>query len=345
MSNVYEFDRNRPRRRTSAASRAIPVPRGAALPACLDSWELSLQAKNLAPKTFRSYTDSAKSFIAYLDEHGMPCDAEGVKAEHVRAFLVHERLRTSPASADVHFRNLRVWWNWLVSVDGGPERTTSSPVLKSDRPQVPSKVRKHIAEDEQRRLLATARSSSFEDRRDLALMTVLYDSGPRASGIMNVRYMPRTPDSHDVDLKGRRLRIILKGGNEHWLPLGAESVRVLDRYIRARSAHSRAQSSPWLWLGIQGRNTGHMSPEGLRDVLARRGELAGIAGKVHPHRYRGTATHMLLQLGASDGDVQEVMGWRTRDMVAHYGRDLAAERARETHARLSPADRLAQGRS
>ncbi|MFB4276084.1 tyrosine-type recombinase/integrase [Nonomuraea sp. MTCD27] len=345
MSNVVEFNRDRPtrKRRTSAASRAIPVPRGAHLQHCLESWELSLQAKNLAEKTFRSYTDSVKAFIAYLDGHSLPCDAEAVDAAHVRAFIVREIHRTSPASADVHYRNLRVFWNWLCSDEGGPERTTASPVLKGDRPNVPSKVRKHIGEDEQRRLLATARSSSFEDRRDLALLTVLYDSGPRASGLMNVRYTPRTPDTHDVDLKGRRVRIRLKGGNEHWVPLGAESVRALDRYIRARSAHSRALTSPWLWLGIQGRNTAHMSPEGLRDMLARRGVLAGIAGKVHPHRYRGTATHQLLAAGASEGDVQEVMGWRTRDMVALYGRDLAQERARETHARLSPADRLAQG--
>lgn len=336
--NVLAFNRERPRRRTSAASRAIPVPRGAALTACLESWELALESKNLADKTLRSYTDSVKAFIRYLAEHKMPGDAEHVAAEHVRAFIVHERLRTTPASADTHFRNLRVFWNWLCSDDGGPERTTPSPVLKGDRPNVPRKAKKYLSLDEQRQLLATARSNSFEDRRDTALMRILGDSGPRASGLMGVRYTPRDDETNDVDLKGRRLRIRLKGGDEHWIPLGAKAVQALDRYIRARSGHKQALTSPWLWLGITGRNTSHMTPEGLRDMLTRRGLLAGIPGVI-PHRYRGSAAHELLAAGASKDAVQSVLGWKTAEMVEHYTSDLAAERARDIHRRLSPGDR------
>ncbi|MET7333315.1 tyrosine-type recombinase/integrase [Nonomuraea sp. NPDC005650] len=342
--NVIEFNpERRSRRRTSAASRAIPVPRGAHLNVCLDSWELALRAKNVAEKTFRSYTDTAKAFIEYLESNSLPCDAEGVQAAHVQAFIVREIHRTSPASADVHFRNLRVWWNWMCSPEIA-ERTTLSPVLKGDRPKVPAKVRRYITEAEQRRILATASSNSFEDRRDRALLTILYDAGPRATGITNTRYTPRNPDAHDVDLKGKRIRIILKGGDEHWVPLGAESVRVLDRYVRARSAHSKAHTSPWLWLGIQGRGTHHFTSEGLRDMLARRAELAGIGWKPTPHDYRGTATHQLLRDGASKDAVQRILGWKTADMVDHYGDALADERAREIHARHSPADRLAAGK-
>lgn len=338
--NVYEFAR--PRRRRSEASRAIPIPRGAALPACLESWELTLKAANKADKTFRSYTDSAKAFIAYLADNSLPCDAEGVKPAHVRAFIIREIHRTSAASADVHFRNLRVWWNWLCSEDGGPERTTSSPVLKSDRPNVPTKVKKYLSLEEQGRLLKTARSNSFEDRRDAALMLILGDSGPRASGLTNVRFTPRNDDTHDVDLKGRRLRIRLKGGDEHWIPLGAAAVKAVDRYVRARSTHSKALTSPWLWLGITGRGTGHFTSEGLRDMLKRRGQLAGIPGVI-PHRYRGSAAHELLAAGASKDAVQHILGWRTADMVEHYTSELAGERAREIHRQLSPGDRIGVG--
>jgi site-specific recombinase XerD len=334
--NVIEFNPGRRRRGTSAASRAIGIPRGADLTTCLDSWTIHLESANKSPKTIRSYTDVAKMFIAYLAENHLPGDAERVQAEHVRAFLIYERHRTSPASADVAFRNLRVWFNWLCS-EG--ERTSSSPVQPADRPEVPRKVRKYISEDEQRRLLATARSNSFEDRRDAALLLILYDSGPHASGIMSVRYTPRDPETNDVDLKNRRLRIVLKGGDEHWLPVGRKATAALDRYLRARSAHSKAHTSPWLWLGIQGRNTSHMTSEGLRDMLRRRGELAGVPG-VHPHRYRGTAAHELLRAGAGREVVQRVLGWKTSDMVDHYTGELADERAREVHARLSPGDRI-----
>ena len=338
--NVLEFNRERPRRRTgsSAASRAIPIPRGAHLSVCLGSWELSLESANKSPKTIRSYTDVARMFIAYLNDNSLPCDAEGVQAEHVRAFIVRERHRTSDASADVCFRNLRVWFNWMIS-DEIAERTTPSPVLKGDRPHVPKKAKKYLSLDEQRRLLATARSNSFEDRRDAALMLVLGDSGPRASGLTNIRYTPGVEATHDVDLKGRRLRIRLKGGDEHWIPLGAKATAAVDRYIRARSSHKHASTSPWLWLGITGRGTAHFTHEGLRDMLARRGELAGIPGVI-PHRYRGSAAHELLAAGASKDVVQNVLGWKTAEMVSHYTSELAGERAREIHRQLSPGDRI-----
>lgn len=344
VNNVIEFDpQKRTRRRPSLASQSIPVPRGAHLDQCRDSWLLALESANKAAKTIRSYTDTAAAFIRYLRDNGLPCDAEGVQPEHVRAFLVHERHRTSPASADVHFRNLRVWFNWLCS-DEVAERTSKSPVLKGDRPEVAKKVRQYVTVDEQKRLLAACRSNSFEDRRDRALLTILYDAGPRASGLMNVRYTPRNPDTSDVDLRGRRIRIRLKGGDEHWVPLGAEATRALDRYVRARSAHSKAANSPWLWLGIQGVNTAHMTPEGLRDMLVRRCRDAGIRRRITPHDYRGTATHLLLADGASKDAVQRILGWRTPDMVEHYSDALADERARDIHRRHSPADRLAAGK-
>lgn len=341
--NVIDFTTRQSRkRRPTRASEAIPIPRGAHLERCLESWELALESANKSPKTIRSYTDVARKFIAYLADNSLPCDAERVAAEHVRAFIVREIHRTSPATADVAWRNLHVFFGWLCADDIG-ERTTPSPVLRADRPHVPRKVKEYVTEDEQRRMLATARSNSFEDRRDRALLTILYDSGPRASGIMNVRYTPRDPGTHDVDLKGRRLRITLKGGDELWLPLGATAAQALDRYVRARSAHSRAQTSPWLWLGIQGRNTAHMSPEGLRDMLTRRAGQAGIRRRIRPHDYRGTAAHELLRSGAGKEAVQRILGWKTGDMVEHYTDALADERAREAHAKHSPADRLGAG--
>lgn len=314
----------------------MPVPRGAALATVLDSWRLALESSAKSPKTIRSYSDHSRAFITYLGEHSMPADAEGVEPEHIRAFLVHERLRTSAVSADVVFRVLRVWFNWMMT-EG--ERTRPSPVLKGDRPQVGRKVRKYLADEEILALLATCKGNDFLERRDTAIIRIFIDNGARVSGLANVRYTPRDDKTNDVDLKSRRLRIRLKGGDELWVPLGAKASAALDRYLRARSAHPKALSSPWLWLGIQGRSTEHMTSSGMYQMLKRRGELAGVEG-VHPHRFRGTAAHNLLKAGASDGDVQRILGWKTREMVEHYTGELADERARETHARLSPGDRI-----
>jgi integrase len=72
-------------------------------------------------------------------------------------------------------------------------------------------------------------------------------------------------------------------------------------------------------------------------MLARRGEQAGIEG-LTPHRFRRTFAHDWLAVGGSEIDLMQNTGWKTMAMIDVYARQLAAERARAAHARLSPGD-------
>jgi integrase/recombinase XerD len=80
------------------------------LTALLPSWKLALDAANKSPKTITSYPDSVKRLEAYLTEAELTLDPASI-----RAFLAAERERTSPASAAKHYRNLRVYFNWLIA--------------------------------------------------------------------------------------------------------------------------------------------------------------------------------------------------------------------------------------
>lgn len=307
--------------------RSTRVPAGPPLAPLIDSWELALKV-NRAPKTIRGYIDTARAFVRWLDAHGHPTDAETVAAAHVRAFLIAEIERTSAVSADCHFRYLRVWFNWLAK-EG--ERTRPSPVDPDDRPKVPEKVEEYLTDEEQAQLLKTCTGSDFESRRDRAIFMILIDNGMRVRGLGDIRVA-------DVNLKTQTIKIVLKGGDELLAPIGVKTCQAIDRYLRIRAGHPHA-ASPWLWLGLQGHDVSHFTHEGIRAMLKRRGKRAGVRD-VHPHRFRAKATHALLAAGATEGAVQRILGWKTRTMVDHYSRRLAAERARESHARYSPADRF-----
>ncbi|MEV7011589.1 tyrosine-type recombinase/integrase [Streptosporangium sp. NPDC051022] len=321
--NVIPLRPARPRRNRRPARPTVPA--GTPLPALLDSWILALRAANKAKNTILSYTRSARAFIAYLTEHGMPDDGEGVEAEHVRAFLVSEQERTSVHTSAAHHRNLSVWFRWMIDEE---ERSTLSPVLRADAPKVPKKVRRYLSDEELSALLAACKGPGFLDRRDTAVLRILIDNGMRLDGVTGLML-------DDVDLRGRRLRITLKGGDQHWAPIGAKAVQALDRYLRVRARHTLA-GLPNLWLGSRGKA---LTRWGVTELLEKRGNQAGIE-KVGPHMFRGTAAHDLLAAGAHPNDVQSILGWKSAAMVRHYTEDLAHERARETHARLSPSDRL-----
>jgi site-specific recombinase XerD len=327
VTSMQEARRNRGRRTATAA--------GVDLAAFITSWQLSLEAAGKSPKTVRSYTDSVKAFQAFLAAQGMTADVEEVDAEHIRAFLLAEERRTSAPSAAVHFRNLRVYFGWLARED---ERSNPNPMDRVDKPKVTKQAKPFFDDDELAALLKACEGTTFQDRRDTAILRILIDTGMRVSGLANLRYDPDTDDRNDVFLTQRRLRIRLKGGDETWVPIGKKAAAAIDRYLRARARHAEV-SSPWLWLGHQGHNRAHMTDSGIRAMLGRRGKQARIQN-VHPHRFRRSFADNWLAAGGSTDDLMHITGWKTYDMVREYTEARGIARAHDAHARLNPGDRI-----
>jgi site-specific recombinase XerD len=321
--------------RASRARRAKAARSGPPLATFIASWQLALEAAVKSPKTIRAYTDSARGLCKFLAEHDMPADVEGVDAPHIRAYLLAEEQRTSAVSAAHQFRNIRVFFGWLAT-EG--ERENPNPMDRVEAPKVTKKAKAFFTDEELVRLLKTCSGATFMDRRDTAIIRIFIDTGLRVSGLAGLRYDPDDENATDVFLPQRRLRIRLKGGDETWVPIGKKAAAALDKYIRARARRPQA-SSPWLWLGIQGHNPARMTDSGIRDMVGRRGEQAGIQN-VHPHRFRRSFADSWLAAGGSTDDLMHITGWKTYDMVREYTEARGIARAHNAHARLSPGDRI-----
>ena len=64
----------------------------------------------------------------------------------------------------------------------------------------------------------------------------------------------------------------------------------------------------------------------------RLGEQCGV--HAHPHRFRHHFSHTWLDRGGAEGDLMELNGWSSPQMLLRYGTSARSARARRTYDRI-----------
>jgi site-specific recombinase XerD len=228
-----------------------------------------------------------------------------------------------PGTISIRFRAIRPFFRWLVDED----EIDRNPMDKMRTPSVPLNPPAVLAEDDVARLLATCRGPGFIDRRDLAILSLMLDTGLRRGelaglnvGDLNLGQMVAFIEASTS--KSRRGRAVV---------YGATTAKAITRYLRHPKA-PRDPSEP-LWRARTGLP---LTGNEIYHTIRRRASQAGI--RVHPHQLRHTWASSMLGSGHSEGDVMALGGWSDRSMLNRYGASAAAERARAAYR--SPIDAI-----
>lgn len=291
----------------------------AATASLIESWERSLLARNLAPRTIYGYTDAARRFHDECQK-----DVEAVTKDDVRAHLALLSETRAPNTVGIRFRSLQQWFKWLHEEDEIP----ANPMAGVSPPKVPEQPVPVVEVDDLRLLLKTCGGKEYADRRDAAILRLFLDAGVRLEEMAGIAVA-------DLDLRGHAVTVLGKGRRERVVPFGVKTAQALDRYLRARARH-RLAHEPGLWLGAKGKGT--MTGNGIYQMVKRRAAEVGI--DLHPHQLRHTFAHQWLDNGGQEGDLMAIAGWRSRSMLQRYGSAAAVSRARRAHRTNSLGDRL-----
>lgn len=207
------------------------------------SWRRALRAQNKSPRTIVGYLEGVRFFEEYLARMGMPRDVANISREHVEMFIAEQLARFRPSTAKTRYRSLQQLFRFLV--DDGELRI--SPMAKMSPPAVAEEPPAVLTDEQLRRLLKACEGTAFAQRRDLAIVRLLLDTGMRLAELTGLRVA-------DLDLEADVAIVLGKGRRPRACPFGPRAAAALDRYLRARAAH-HSTGSEKLWVGLRSSST------------------------------------------------------------------------------------------
>jgi type 1 fimbriae regulatory protein FimE len=163
--------------------------------------------------------------------------------------------------------------------------------------------REYLTPDEVSRLLAAAGKLGRHGHRDETLLLLTYRHGLRASELVSLRW-------DQVDLKTGLLHVSrLKNGIPSVHPLRGPELRALRRLQR------EYEGSAYVFMTERG---GPMSPDGIRKVIQRAGEEAGLGFPIHPHMLRHSCGYKLANDGHDTRAIQHYLGHKNIQHTVRY---------------------------
>ncbi|MBZ0110865.1 MAG: tyrosine recombinase XerC [Thermoanaerobaculia bacterium] len=285
----------------------------------------------LSPNTLRAYQQDLERFICFLAVDYLGRERAGiapadVDAATVRAFVSHlSKQGLGKRSQGRSLSAVRSCFRYAVSRG----QLGANPAVRVRTPKVDQRLPRHLRPLEVDAILQAAAGEEPLQRRDNAILELLYATGLRVGELVSLEWT-------DIDLNSRVLRVVGKGNKERMVPFGEPAQLSLRRWFQSwdslRGEATDATREP-VFLNYRG---GRLSARSVRRIVDRHVEGAALAAGVHPHTLRHSFATHLLEAGADLRTIQEMLGHSslsTTQRYTHVDVDRLLNVYRDSHPR------------
>lgn len=260
----------------------------------------------VSPNTCNSYRDAFKLLLLYFqEEKGIP--ANSIELRMLNRSLVSDFLdwleRQRGVSVTTRNQRLAVLKAFAHYVQyRNPEYLENCADIISMRPKKHEKpIVPFLTENELKALLSQPNSSTRQGLRDLALLSLLYDSGARVQELTDLKLRDvRLANPAMVTLTG-------KGQKARQVPLMKDTCKLLDAYIRSFHLESQPRTSP-LFFNQKGQALSRYGITYILKKYASQAELECDSRKISPHVLRHTKAMHLLRAGVNMIYIRDFLG-------------------------------------
>jgi site-specific recombinase XerD len=247
-----------------------------------------LDGRNCSPSTLRSYATDLAQFVGWLFRSFSPdMSPEEVQRSDIEDYLFS--LSRTGLSGQTRARKLaaiRGFFRYLKSHG----RISSSPAMEIEAPRKEQRQQVWLHTDEYSAMVNAAAANP----RDRAILQVFLQTGLRISELCDLRLS-------DIDFAAKTLTVRQgKGQKSRAIELEAKGIQALRLWLRLRDDDAEDDH---LFLNRFGQAFGQ---RGVRNLVTKYRQAAGITKKATPHSFRRTFADYKARNGIT---LPELMDW------------------------------------
>ena len=266
--------------------------------------------KNVSKNTIRSYRDTFKLLLRYCqDIKNLPPERvtmETLSAELIICFLewLERERKCCVSTRNQRLSAIHSFFRYAQGEDPSGiyhfQKVIAIPIKKTEK----TTVVKHLTIEAIKLLLEQPDRQSAKGRRNLTLMSVLYDTGARVKEMIDIKVCDVILDSPAV--------IVLtgKGNKIRRVPITKNTVKLLQAYLSENNLDKNWKKDYPLFTNNQHKK---LTKEGVSYIIAKyvkstRTASTIVPAKVNPHMFRHSKAMHLLQAGVNLIYIRDFMG-------------------------------------
>lgn len=263
--------------------------------------------RNASGETSRAYLREVEDLNRFLAEGDRAADTgwASVTTADLRRYVASRYPGRQGATLARTVSALRTFFAFLAGQGDVPANPATGLLSPKRRMALPG----FLPVDEMLALLRSLPRSTETEKRDAAILELLYGSGIRVGELASLR-------CGDVSLESSTVRVLGKGRKVRVVPLGGISAAAIRDYLSARSVAEPVNGSP-LFLNSRG---GALTARSVARLLDAAMARAGIARHLSPHGMRHSFATHLLESGADLRSIQEMLGHSSLSTTQRYAR-------------------------
>jgi integrase/recombinase XerD len=274
--------------------------------------------KGLSQNTVQAYETDILSFLNWLTKTPN-INYLNLKEDNINkyiAYLFKSKLKSSSVNRKIS--SLKSLYLYLIKKN----ILKNSPISEVITPKKEKYLPSSMSEDEVDRLLKSPDTSNKIEKRDKAMIEMLYATGMRISELVNLKLT-------DVDMQRCVAKVFGKGKKERLIPFGEAALEALSDYISDRGK----SVSKEIFLSNRGKKLSRVAFwQRIKIYLIRE----NLKNSISPHTLRHAFATHLLNRGADLRSVQLLLGHSdlsTTQIYTHIAKQRLSEVLKKHHPR------------